>query len=99
MGVSARLSATLRSKCEQPPPIPLSCPRWCREAEEHSEGISGISATDMIRDMYEKFDEALGGLVYQQFSLVAHGTMVGIMPSFDIPDQPDEDGNRRGPVT
>jgi len=54
------------------------------------------SAMDMIRKMYEKFDGTLGGLVYQQFSSVAHGTMVGIMPSFDIPDEPDEGGNRRG---
>lgn len=54
------------------------------------------SATDLLATLFESLNPEIGGLIYRQYSAVAHATFAGLLSSFDIPAEPDAEGVRLG---
>lgn len=54
------------------------------------------TATALIGKLFAKLDVDLGGLIYGYLSSVAHASLVGLLPSFELPEEVDEQGNRVG---
>jgi hypothetical protein len=52
------------------------------------------NATNLIGKLFANVDESMGQIVYGHFSSVSHGTLVGLLYSFDLPDEVDTKGNR-----